>query len=281
MAGAIKRKNENGGARQELDKFYTKDEIALSCIKTIEALIAKTTIIVEPSAGAGAFSRQISHSNLKSFDLEPENKDIQKYNWFDVSRKLIGDGSLLVIGNPPFGVRSDLAKKFIQYSINQLGAETVAFVLPKTFSKALNQQENLFPLEYRLVIENDLEDESFTIDGKSFHIPCRWYVWTKNKNFKRATNLRKTLLSDSSDFTFVGRGSVDADFTLNGNNGKVKEITQVTNPKAEHYIRVTDRTKIRKIKDKFTKLTFDFNSSVNGGVAWVGKQEILTAYSEL
>lgn len=41
------------------------------------------------------------------------------------------------VTNPPFGVRSTLAKTFIKHSIN-LGAETIAFILPKTFNKRLN-----------------------------------------------------------------------------------------------------------------------------------------------
>lgn len=280
MAGAIKRKNENGGARHDLDKFYTKDEVALLCIKTIEKLINDSDIIVEPSAGGGAFSRQIDHINLQAYDLEPESENIKQGNWFNIERSTIGEGTLTIVGNPPFGVRSDLAKKFIKHSIS-MDAETIAFILPKTFSKSLNQQSNLFPDNYRLVIENDLGDESFEIEGESFHVPCKWYVWTKNANFKKGTDLRKKLLKESPDFTFVPRGSLLADFTINGNSGKIKNLNEVTNTKAEHYIRATDRTKVQELRDKFSKFSFDFNSSVNGGVAWVGKQEILAAYLKI
>lgn len=280
MAGAIKRLNENGGARQELDKFYTKDEVALSCIETISPLISQSDVVVEPSAGAGAFSRQIKHPNLKAFDLEPENEAISQMNWFDVNVSIIGKGKLTVIGNPPFGVRSDLAKKFIKHAVS-LGAETISFILPKTFSKALNQRETLYPFEYRLVIEKELENNSFTLEGDSFHVPCSWYVWTKVEDFKPGIDLRKGIIANSEDFVFVRRGSLDADFTINGNNGLVKDVESVTNPKAEHYIRVEDREKVNIIRDNFNKLEFDFKSSVNGGVAWVGQQEILYAYSKL
>lgn len=277
MAGAIKRKNENGGARHALDKFYTKDSVALACINSIQELIKKSDVVIEPSAGAGAFSRQINHPNLLSYDLEPESPEIIKSNWFDISRKDIGLGKALIIGNPPFGVRSDLAKKFIQHSVS-LGAETIAFVLPKTFSKAINQQDNLFPKDYRLIIEENLADESFEIDGESFHVPCRWYVWSKNDDFLGEIDLRKKLLEQSPDFSFMPRGSEKADFAINGNNGKVKRIAEISNPKAEHYIRVSNRNKLKEVQEIFKTLKFDFNSSVNGGVAWIGKQEILAAY---
>lgn len=277
MAGAIKRKNVNGGARHELDKFYTHPDVAKTVIATIQSLINEADIVVEPSAGSGSFSKQITHKNLLAYDLHPEADDIAEANWFEISRDQLGNGNLLVVGNPPFGVRSDLAKKFILQSVS-LNAETIAFLLPKTFSKALNQKSTLFPEQYRLVIEDDIPEDSFTVDGETYHIPCRWYVWTKNITFKPGVNLRKTLLEDSPDFMFMPRGSVEADFTLNGNNGRVKNLEQVTNPKAEHYIRVTDRDQIDTVRSRFEKLNFDFNSSVNGGVAWVGKQEILAAY---
>jgi len=277
MVGAIKRKDEFGGARHVLDKFYTKDDVALSCLKTIETLLAVSDIVVEPSAGGGAFSRQIVHPNMKAFDIEPEDSNVIKTNWFQVSRDMLGEGSLLVVGNPPFGVRSDLAKRFIKHSVS-LEAETIAFILPATFSKALNQKVSLFPEGYRLVLEEEVGVESFTVDGESFHIPCRWFVWTKNTDFMVGTNLRKRLVPDSPDFVFMPRGSVEADFTVNGNNGKVKNVGEVTNPKAEHYIRIVDRGRVEELRGVFEKLVFEFNSSVNGGVAWVGKQEILTAY---
>lgn len=277
MVGAIKRKDKFGGARHALDKFYTKDNVALTCLQTIETLIGQSDIVVEPSAGGGAFSRQIVHPNLKAFDVEPEHSNVVKTNWFDVSRDMLGEGTLLVVGNPPFGVRSDLAKRFIKHAVS-LDAETVAFILPATFSKALNQRVSLFPEQFRLVVETDVGVESFTVEGESFHIPCRWFVWTKNEHFMGGVDLRKSLICETPDFMFMPRGSVEADFTVNGNNGKVKSLDEVTNPKAEHYIKVADRNKVVEMREVFENLTFDFNSSVNGGVAWVGKQEILSAY---
>lgn len=280
MAGAIKRKNINGGARHALDKFYTRKEVAADLILSVEDFLNDAEIVIEPSAGAGAFSQQIIHSNLYAYDLEPEATNILKKDWFQVTRDDVGDGRLIVIGNPPFGVRSDLAKKFITHSVF-LEAETIAFLLPKTFSKALNQRGSLFPAQYRLILEKDIPDDSFNIEGEVYHIPCRWYVWTKNTNFFPGVDLRKILLPDSPDFVFMPRGHKNSDFVLNGNSGRVRSLEEVTNPKAEHYIRVVNRDRIALLKKKFEQLEFDFNSSVNGGVAWVGKQEILAAYSKI
>ena len=46
------------------------------------------------------------------------------------------------------------------------------------------------------------------------------------------------------EFMFLPRGSKDADFVINGNSGKIKKVSEVTNSKSEHYIRILhDRSK--------------------------------------
>lgn len=283
MAGAIKRKAVTGGARHELDKFYTLPAVADSCVSKVRRLFSEADLIVEPSAGDGAFlgALEFLGDRVKAFDLVPEDVRVVRQDWFDVTREMLGDPSkLAVVGNPPFGVRSDLAKRFIKHSVD-LGAETIAFLLPRTFSKISNQSVRLFPSEYRLVVEDDVRDNAFMLEGSGFHIPVRWFVWTKNEGFMTGVDLRKVKALVSDDFVFRPRGAADADFVVNGNSGKVKLVSEVTNPKAEHYIRVVDRTQVDVVKERFTKLVFDFNSSVNGGVAWVGKQEILAAYNEV
>lgn len=196
-----------------------------------------------------------------------------------MNRSDLGEGSLAVIGNPPFGVRSDLAKRFIKHAV-ELNAETIAFILPSTFSKALNQRESLFPSDYRLVLEEPLPESSFTLEGEDFHIPCVWYVWTRGSDFLKGKNLRKAILEEHEDFSFLPRGDKSADFAINGNNGKIKELSEISNPKAEHYIRVNDREKVNEVRNTLSNIKYVFNSSVNGGVAWIGKQEILAAYSQ-
>ena len=92
-------------------------------------------------------------------------------------------------------------------------------------------------------------------------------------------NLRKEKLPDTTDFSFVTRESPLASFSINGNSGKIKEISEITNPKAENYIQAKGKTK-EELIEIFKKVNFTFYSSINGGNAWIGKQEILKAYYE-
>lgn len=252
-----------------VDKFYTKPAVAEECIKLVPNLDSYS-LIIEPSAGDGSFSKQL---NCIAYDIEPEDKDIIQQDWLKTTK--VDTESLLVIGNPPFGSRSSLAKDFIKHA-RAVGADTIAFILPDTFSKISNQPETLFPRNWRLIVEHKLSDSNFTIEGnKNYYVPCTFYVWTKRDG---DINLRQIKEPQSEDFSFLPRGSSDADFTINGNSGKIKEPSAVTNSKAEHYIKAKKKTK-EELINIFNSLNYAQYSSVNGGNFWIGQQEILKAYN--
>ena len=179
----------------------------------------------------------------------------------------------IFIGNPPFGKRSQLAKQFITHSI-YLGADTIAFILPDTFSKLTNQK--VFPSGWRLEDQVKLEDSLFELpDGSDYYVPCTFHIWTQLPGER---DLRKYKLAQPDEFEFLKRGHSQSDFTINGTYGRVKEIDAVTNPKAEHYVRITDRNKVEDFKKIFSALDYPRYSSVSGGNYWISQQEILEAY---
>ena len=111
-------------------------------------------------------------------------------------------------------------------------------------------------------------------------IPCDFFIWTSLDNLCVDVNLRKIKNPIPHEIVFVSRNSIDADFTVNGNNGKVKELKDVTNPKAEHYIKINPLYDKNEVKEFFNNLTYDFHSSVNGGVAWINKDDIAYAFNQ-
>lgn len=251
----------------DLDKFYTPPNVAKKCIDLLD--LSDYDTILEPSAGNGSFSKQIP--NCIAYDLKPEDESIKQLDFFDL-KELNGE-HILVVGNPPFGNRSNLAKKFIKHSI-ELGAETIAFVLPNTFNKYLMQK--VFPKDWKLekVLVLDCD---YRASGVKYFIPSSFFVWTKRE---AESNLRKPKPKETTDFVFLPRGDKSADFTINGNNGKIKLLGEVTNPKAEHYIKVSDKNKVEEIKEKLSKTKFTFYSSINGKLAWLSRADILEQYDE-
>lgn len=266
--------------RDQLDRFYTKTTVAKQCIDEVFNISDDFDLIVEPSAGSGSFSKQIP--NCQAFDLSPTDSSITQKDWLTVTSTDFKDyDKMLVIGNPPFGVRSVIAKEFIKHSIKVLQASTIAFVLPKTFNKKINQK--IFPDGWRLIkaIEFDKTSSTFELyDEDDIYIPCDFFVWTSRTDLLPIVDLRKKSIEKPDELIFVSRGSEQADFTINGNNGKVKELDNVTNPKAEHYIQVNPLYSKKEVKDFLRTLNYRFHSSVNGGVAWINKDDISETFNE-
>jgi hypothetical protein len=86
--------------------------------------------------------------------------------------------------------------------------------------------------------------------------------------------MRETPVPQPKEFSYLKRGDDAAHFSVNGNSGRVKDISEITNPKAEHYIRVNDGYDVSEIRQRMSKLDLSFKSSANGGVAWVNRDDI-------
>lgn len=247
----------------DFDKFYTPIEIAKKCINEIDDLNTYDSII-EPSAGNGSFSNLL---DCLAFDIEPENDNIIKADFFKI--KNVKGEHKLFIGNPPFGARSCLAKAFIKHSI-ELGAETIAFILPNTFNK-LTLQKCFEDYKLKKIVSLDCE---YKANGIDYFVPSSFFIITK----KDCIDLRKIKPKELKSFRFLGREDKNADFVISGNNGKVRDLNEVTNPKTEHYIKVNDGYDINTVRQNLSNTKFEFYSSINGKLSYIGQNDIKEAY---
>jgi hypothetical protein len=135
-----------------------------------------------------------------------------------------------------------------------------------------------------MIIEKKLKNNSFEIEingqYKNYHVPCTFYVWTKNPNNKMKNKRRWPPKKLPQEFEFLKRGDKSADFVLNGNSGKVRSLSAVTNWKSEHYIKVIGNFNLQIIRSYMSKLEFDKKSSVNGGNYWINQDEIIFAWEK-
>ena len=193
----------------KLDQFYTNDDVVDSCISTIE--FDDYDIIIEPSAGDGAFYNKITGEKI-GIDLEPKTEGIRQQdflNFHNFSR--FNSERILVIGNPPFGKNSSLALKFFNHAATF--ADTVAFVLPRTFRKA--SLINKLPERFNLILENVLPSNSFHLpDGTNYDVPCVWQIWKDGP-------LRQTIKVETThqDFEFL-KSKEGANFVFQRVGGK-------------------------------------------------------------
>ena len=159
-------KQDKGLKRNTIDKYYTKLTVVIQCINLVKEYIqlSKEDLIIEPSAGNGAFIENIKllSTNYKFIDLEPGNNEIEKKDFldFDYTQVIKDFKEIHIIGNPPFGRNSSLAIKFIKKCC--LFANSISFILPKSFKK--DSMKKHFSQNFHLIYETDLEDNSFLLN---------------------------------------------------------------------------------------------------------------------
>lgn len=181
---SLKKKQNSGLKRDTTDKFYTDTNIAQSCIDYFEkyANPEKKDTIIEPSAGNGSFSNILNekYDNVSAYDILPENENITKQDYLKLNTNDYkkNEKKIHIIGNPPFGRQSTLAKKFIKKSSEF--ADTISFILPKSFKKSSFQKS--FPLEFHLIFSYDLPEKSFVINEEKYDVPCVFQIWQKQNN---------------------------------------------------------------------------------------------------
>ena len=259
------------GKKDINDKFYTDENIARFCINFIDNLSFYDKVI-EPSAGNGAFSKYIAHNNIESYDIAPENDSIKQMDWFDFNKDLT---NCLIIGNPPFGERNRLSKMFIEHCI-KLNAHTIAFILPNVYHKHTLQA--IFTKEYRLQKFVELPKNSFTLNGEVYHVPCTFFVWTKFECEDLRFDISKF---KTDDFEFIKKDEATGDdfFILGASPNTTKEINDVSKNNRGYYIKPKLKSKTE-LLSVFSEIKFKGLSSVNGGVAWRTKPEIIKDYVE-
>ena len=258
------------------DKFYTKKSTAKICIDVIDFSIYD--FVIEPSAGSGSILSQIPHENKLGIDISPEGYDIVKMSWFDYT---IPDSysTVLVIGNPPFGIRNNLSKKFIQHAVGFPNVYTVAFILPNVYNK--HTMQRVIPKEYRIKTALSIPENSFEIKGETYHVPCTFYVFEKSKGLDLRFDI--SLYQETTDWKYGN--NFDYDFYVMGASFEIKDKPEKNN--RGYYIKVGPNKNISTVKDNFEKLRvlrkqgkINQYSSVNGGVAWITKPELVKIYKE-
>lgn len=156
-----------------LNQFYTDPNVARDCIELVHAHYEDQPFdaIIEPSAGTGAFSRQLGDACI-ALDLDPKAPGIRTADfltWWPEAP--LGRG--LVIGNPPFSDKAAL--KFLNHAAGF--AQVVAFILPAIFGK--KSQQNRVDPNMHLMHQQDIPPRSFSHAGKVVDVPCVFQIWER------------------------------------------------------------------------------------------------------
>lgn len=162
--------------RNNNEQYYTNGDVADLCVQYTNNVfdLESFSYIIEPSAGTGAFLTPLQQYDCKvlSYDIDPKHSSILQMDYLKTD---ISPGNILVIGNPPFGRQSSLAKQFIKHSCKF--ARVIAFILPKSFKKP--SMYNAFHCNFHNVYTQDLENDSFIYRNQSYDVPCVFQIWER------------------------------------------------------------------------------------------------------
>lgn len=175
---------------REKDQFYTSKEISNYCYKkTLEILKQldidfNEYIFIEPSAGCCNFYEILPQKKRIGIDIEPKGKlanELIKCNYLDY--KPNKDNKYIVIGNPPFGLRGNLALRFINHSFDF--ADVVAFILPPLFDSTGKGVPATRVFGYKLAHTEKLPLNSFEYpNGEKVNVSTIFQIWVKTNTDK-------------------------------------------------------------------------------------------------
>ena len=295
--------------RSNLDKYYTKPEVAKQLVETFVKHVPHTRndVFIEPAAGAGAFVPFIKplSKHTHFFDIMPDdNQQIVKQDYLqldttsllDRSRErkvhviggnkvqnqkirvigenkvhVIGENKVHVIGNPPFGRQAGMAKRFIAKSASF--ADTIAFVLPKSFKKTSMQAS--FPLNWHLKHQHDLNENAFTVNSLDLDVPSVFQIWCRDDTKKRRVPKRLEPIG----FRFVHKTD-SPDFAIRRIGFYAGSVYTNPSDKSEEshlFVKANKKKDLKHIQSAFDRLTFSHGNTV--GPRSVSKQELLRKLS--
>ena len=188
----------------KLDKYYTKKEVSKLCIDIFEGVCSIdkiNDIFVEPSAGSGSFSNIMyeRYKNVFAYDILPDHESITKHNFLNLNiPKEWMSKNVHVIGNPPYGKQSSMARKFIKFC--SIFSNTIGFILPNSFKKEYMQTS--FPPNFHLINQMSIQYNAFkTPNGSPFNAYCSFQIWIKDDNILH----RKYIKHKPKYFKFVNK----------------------------------------------------------------------------
>jgi len=232
----------------DLDKYYTPCDTAKYCIDKVYDIIGTDNInqSIEPSAGNGSFSLQLD--NCIAIDIAPEHNSIIKQDFLSWDKEY--QKGVLIIGNPPFGSRMNLAQKFFKKSIT-LG-DYIAFILP--ISQLWNTN-SLF--EFDLVHSEDLGKIKYSDRS----LKCCFNIYKRpnkvgfNKKPKNKLKTVKIVRQDSKAYITFTDFDLRMCYWGNGSAGKILKEGQSYS--AEYKLKVDAQFKDEVVKVLSTVNWFD------------------------
>lgn len=255
--------------KDPLDRFYTHPDIAALCVRlTNQHHDFTDAVVIEPSAGAGAFLKCLPAQTI-GLDLAPAMPGIEQRD-FLTYRPIYLHRNVALVGNPPFGRNASLAIAFVNQAA-KIG-HTIAMVLPRSFRKASVQ--NRLDSRLHLVAEEILPPNSFVFEERPYDVPCVFQIWKRLKRHREPVQLPTA----HPDFDFTGKDAAAfAVQRVGANAGRIKLDFTDCAPSSHYFIKPLRST----VLDTMRQINFDAVRHDVAGNPSVGKGELVALYAEV
>lgn len=177
----------SGDQPKHHDQFFTKPSVAAALLNSAISVLGDLShfsLILEPSAGNGAFFLLLPETTRVGIDIDAcDGSPLHKLDFLSVepSHPVLRQTpahNILVLGNPPFGRRSGTAIRFVNHAFGI--ADTVCFVLPRSFSKEYIQR-SLRPRTFHLLHSEPVPKNAFDFLGQMYDVPCVFQIWRRGE----------------------------------------------------------------------------------------------------
>lgn len=273
MAAAVKRSVSH-------EQFYTDPALARRCVALVDDTVGldRFALVVEPSAGEGAFLHELPAERRIGIDVDPREPSVVAADFLQWQPPEV-DGPVLTIGNPPFGQRGALAMAFLDRACAY--SDAVAFILPRSFNKYTftDRVHPRFHLAGSLPCEEDFHDAH----GRPVTVRTVFQVWQRqpvdrprevrpdrhpdfemrHAHLSRLTPEKLHRMRQEHEFTVP---QVGADF-------RPRDVHTVV--RGSHWF---IRPLVPGVRERFERLDFGFLAGMNTAHTSLSKRDIVAAY---
>ena len=183
---------------KEKDQFYTPMDTCKYCYSKFIEIINSygdsedLYTYIEPSAGNGNFLNILPKNKRFGFDIEPKIDEIKKQDFLEWQPK--ENIKYVTLGNPPFGLRGQLALKFINHASEF--SDYVCFILPQLFESDGKGVPRKRVKNLNLIYSEKLNSSFYSPTNVEIKIKCIFQIWSKyhtNDKYKIKENNNKII----------------------------------------------------------------------------------------
>lgn len=167
---------------KEKDQFFTNKETAEHCMDVFKAKLQELGVdeeeytYIEPSAGDGSFYNLFPKERKIGVDIEPRCEGVIKENFLKWRPE--NENKNLILGNPPFGLRGNLAMRFMNHASKF--CEFVGFILPQLF-ESTGKGNCMDRIQGMNLIHSEKIKPNFHYpDGVNVDVNVVFQIWSRN-----------------------------------------------------------------------------------------------------